>query len=742
MRNANYSEARLTSLARPNRTGVSRVTSDPADGCVSVSAAIVPERQIDYWAAFRRNRWILLLFPLLGAAGGYLYSRTQRPVYQARTTLEIRLLNDNFLNTREVTPTGALTENAIEPYIQAQVEILRDPALIGKVIERLKLDQRRGPDSREAAIHAALRNITVVPVIPARMLRIAYDSIEPVLAANFANRLAQEYIQQKIDSRQDAARKTTEWLASQSQQLKEKLERSERDLQDYARSTGLLYTNDRDTAAEEKLRALDRELAVAQADRIAKQSQLAMIAASDPEMLPQAMASGRLQEYEGKLTDLRRQRAELLTLLTPENYKVQRIDAQIAEIETALNSQMKRIPEALRNEFSAAEKREGLLATAYAHQAKQVSDDAIKAIHYLTLKQQVEATRALHAAFMQRTEQAAMMAALPESNTFVVAPATPPASPYKPNTFLLTSLGLFAGIFCGVCLAGLREFTDNSIKAPGECSTSLNVRELGVIPSAKVDRRALARRGPIGRGAGQRRKLDRITLECKNSILAESFRGALASICFSADTSGARVLLFTSPGPHEGKTTVVSNLGFALAGIDRNILLINADSRHPRLHDIFDVGQKRGMADLLEDTCDLAECELEEYIGRTHIPHLAVMGSGSGESHISRLLHSERLPMLIERLRREFSIILIDSPPVRQISDARVLARSCDGVVLVVRAGATTLSSAADAVALFEADDTPVLGTILNDWDPKAGNSETSREFSKMYRHYYHCSMI
>jgi Mrp family chromosome partitioning ATPase len=92
---------------------------------------------------------------------------------------------------------------------------------------------------------------------------------------------------------------------------------------------------------------------------------------------------------------------------------------------------------------------------------------------------------------------------------------------------------------------------------------------------------------------------------------------------------------------------------------------------------------------------------------------------------------------LLERLRSEFDLVLIDSPPAIQISDSRVLARSSDGVVLVLRAGATTFSAAAEAAARFLSDSTPVLGTILNDWDPKVGDTETLRAFSRMYRHYY-----
>lgn len=699
-------------------------------------------RPVDYFAAIRRNRRLLLLLPALGLILGVLVGRLQKPVYQARVALEVTPVNENFLNSREVVRGGALTEGSIEPYIQAQSEVVREDSLLARVVENLGLDKRQDfGGSKAAAVKTLSSRMTVAPVVAARMLRIAYDSEDPALAAKIVNAIASEYLQHKTEAKIEAARTTSKWLSDQSTQMREKMERAERELQAYAKSSGLLYTNDKDTTAEEKLRMIERELSTAESDRIAKQSMVAMAAASNPNMLPQAMASNRVQEYEGKITELRRQRAELLALLTPENYKVQRLDGQIAEVEAALKSEMERIPERMRNEYSAAQKRESLLLDAYARQAQHVSEDGIKAIHYATLKQQVETTRAVYAAMAQRTEQAAMMAALPESNVRLLAAAEPPMAPYKPNRALLGVLGLFMGMIAAVVFSGLREVTDRTIKAPGESISSLNLPELGVIPSAKVDRKALAQRGWNGRRREGTNFVERISDERAHSILAESFRSALTSIYYTpGDRHGARVLVFTSPGPHEGKTTVVSNLGFTLAGIGRSVLLINADCRHPRLDQVFDVREALGLTDLLDSDVDVETCDLEPYISRTSQPLLCVMASGSSTGNISRLFHGDRLRLLMNRLRSEFDLVLIDSPPAIQISDSRVLARSSDGVVLVLRAGATTFSAAAEAAARFLADSTPVLGTILNDWDPKVGDTETLRAFSRMYNHYYQSS--
>jgi len=180
-----------------------------------------------------------------------------------------------------------------------------------------------------------------------------------------------------------------------------------------------------------------------------------------------------------------------------------------------------------------------------------------------------------------------------------------------------------------------------------------------------------------------------------------------------------RVVLVTSPSPQEGKSTVVTNLAIALAEIDRRVLLIDADLRRPRLHSVLNQANTWGLSDLLRETTPCEDYPTEALYRKTHVPRLSFLPSGPGSANVSRLLYSPRMVELLERLRNEFDAVLIDSPPVLRVADARILSRLADAVVLVFRSGVTTRESAALALNTFAADGAPVLGTILNDWNPR-----------------------
>ena len=177
----------------------------------------------------------------------------------------------------------------------------------------------------------------------------------------------------------------------------------------------------------------------------------------------------------------------------------------------------------------------------------------------------------------------------------------------------------------------------------------------------------------------------------KSSIIAESFRGALTSILFSGENGiTPRVILISSGARGEGKTTVVSNLGIALAEINHRVLLIDADMRQPRLNDVFDIPNSWGLSDLLGEKSALRESPLEALVQRTEIPNLSILTSGPRTNNITNLLHSSRMLELIQRLRSDFDSILIDTPPMLNISDARIIGRLVDAAILVFRAGKTS----------------------------------------------------
>jgi capsular exopolysaccharide synthesis family protein len=719
---------------------------------------------VEYWHLMRRRRGAILLLAILGGLAGLAFSLPQTPIYRAQTTLEMLGLNENFLNIREVDPTSASRDASAQGYMETQIEILKSASLVERVVKKLKREGgqtapeepkksgvwTRGTISRDQALAMAAGSLQVRPAGQARIVRITVESPHPRLAADFANTLTAEYMERSLEVRWQATQGTTDWLTRQLQDLKEKLQRSEDGLQAYARESGLLYMSEEATAADETLRSLQGELSRAQADRVAKQSQFEIATAAPPEALPEVVQSGPLREYNLRLTDLRRQMAELQATYTPDHYRVQRLQAQITEIESAMQKERLNALQKVRSEYDASLRRERLLAASYADQARVVAGQAAKTIQYGILKREVETNRQLYETMLQRVKEAGIASAMKAANVAVVDRATPPGRPSKPDHTANTLLGLLGGLLAGVVFAFVRDHVDRSLRDRGDAPQYLHLPELGVIPSTQADRGRLAGKRPLVLSLGQSERqeeelpvaagsegerVELVTWQRKPSLLAESFRATLTSI-LSAGQNGnrPRVVVFTSPGPEEGKTTVVSNLGIALAEINRRVLLVDGDLRRPQIHRVFDVPNSWGLADLLREKNPLAESPLEALARPTQIPDLYVLPSGPGAVSISNLLYSPRLPELLERLRREFDTVLIDSPPMLQIADARILGKCADAAILVLRAGQTTRDAAIAAKQRFGEDGIPLLGTILNDWKPAA----TGKYYDYRYYYYYH----
>jgi polysaccharide biosynthesis transport protein len=209
----------------------------------------------------------------------------------------------------------------------------------------------------------------------------------------------------------------------------------------------------------------------------------------------------------------------------------------------------------------------------------------------------------------------------------------------------------------------------------------------------------------------------------------------MSSLLFSGvNASDQKIrLLVTSPSVSEGKTTLVSNLGIALAQTKRSVVLIDGDLRRPRLHKIFNLDNSVGLSNVLTGDIDPITCPLDKIVRSTTVPGLYVVPGGPPVDDAASTLFSPHLAPLIDRLQREFAAMLIDSPPMLHLTDARVLARYADGVVLVVRAGATTRDAAMSAQHIFEADGTPIYGTVLNDFDPA---NDLDLNYYKSYHEY------
>jgi capsular exopolysaccharide synthesis family protein len=724
-----------------------------------------PGLLLEFWYMLWRRKGTLLLIAFLGLLGAVLLTLPQTPVYQARTTLEIQNLNENFLNMREVSPTANEdAANPLETDLQTQVNILQSESVLGGVIAKLDLGTKLAagkdkgrlaawrkalhlPESKpaltgEAILHLVARNLKVRMQANTRLVEILYDSTDPLLAADIANTLTAEFIRQNLESRWQTTQKTGEWLTGQMGDVRVKLEKSEEQLQAYARAAGLLFTSEKDNVAEEKLRQIQQELSRAQADRVTKQSQYELATTASTDSLPEVLDDATLKDYQVKLTDLRRQLAELSSTLTAAHPSVKKLQAQVTTLEAARETERADVTRRIQNEFESAQRREKLLAASYEAQARVMTEQAANVTHYDILKREVDNNRQLYDSMLQRVKEAGIASALHASNVRVVDPATPPAHPYKPNLVQNSILGLFAGGFFGILFIVIRERADRSIQAPGEASLYLDVPELGVIPSAAAEcsRSFAYYRQARGAETSKTEKengkipVELVTWQKRPSVLGDSFRSTLTSILYAGENGNRpRVIALTSASPREGKTTVASNLALALAEIGRRVLLIDADLRKPRLHEIFNLSNAWGLSDLLDGTKPPEGSEA--MVAATAYRDLYLLPAGSVASSISNLLHSPRVVELLQRMQQQFDMVIIDTPPMLQMPDARVLGKLADGVILVVRSARTAKETAAAASQRLVDDGTRVLGTVLNEWDPRK-TSHAGYEYG--YRSYYY----
>lgn len=282
------------------------------------------------------------------------------------------------------------------------------------------------------------------------------------------------------------------------------------------------------------------------------------------------------------------------------------------------------------------------------------------------------------------------------------------------------TIGLVVGLFLGVVGAFFLEYLDQTIKSSADVERALDVPVLGLIPFE-----------PKGRGAqsgnGRRRQaIPLVSLHSPDDPTSEAYRALRTNVTFvNAEQRALQLLVVTSPGPGEGKSTTAANLAITLAQQGTPTLLVDADLRRPLVHRAFDLVQEPGLTDVL-----VGKAMLREAIRPNVIPKLDVLPAGALPPNPSELLGSEAMHRLLEQLRGQYDTIIFDSPPTLAVTDATVLGASSDGVILVLRAGETEELAAQRAIEQLRRVQARVAGTVLNG---------VERERGKYYNYYvYH----
>jgi polysaccharide biosynthesis transport protein len=694
---------------------------------------------LDYWRMLNRHRIAIVVMSFFGMLAGFAAGIPVKPVYRARTSLEVLNLNEDFMNMRQTSPVTTSDNSYDSSEAQTQTKLLESDSLLGRVFDKLNpgasqpakkarmatsgwrawlhLPEPVQLTPREKLLSNAANSLKVRATPRTRVIEATVESTDPKLAADFANTLVQEYIQQNLESRFAATHRTSDWLSREIDDARAGLKRSEDALQAYARSSGLIFTEDNNNVATEKLQQLQQQLSTATAERISKQARFELAKNSPPDTLADVLSDPILKDTTAKLTDLRRQAADLSAVYNPEFSKIKRVHAELTVLETAFDRTRADILKRIENDYQEATNREGLLAAAYDAQTREVTGQDEKAIQYNILKRETESNRQLYDTMLQQTKQSSIASALRASNVRVVDPADVPERPFSPNFKVNSAFGFLAGLFLTVAFVTLRERADRTLQQPGDIRLWTDLAELGAIPNGSAGKKTYALQ-PESKGAPAVQSIELITAQQKSTFIAEGFRSTLTSILFAGENgSRPRVLVFTSTSASEGKTTVVSNLAIATAEIRRRVLVIDADLRLPRMHQIFDVPNDRGLSDLLRE--ELTEDSTAGLVHETNIANLHVLPAGPSTFAAAHLLYSRNFALLLAKFKNEYDMILIDTPPMLQMTDARVAGRLADAVILVARSGQTTRDALLAAKERLNDDSIHVLGTILNDWNPR-----------------------
>jgi succinoglycan biosynthesis transport protein ExoP len=719
-----------------------------------------------YASTFKRHRRTILKLGIAGCALGLLFGVASLPVYSTRTSVDIRSLNHDFLNMRDVAPTETNNSADEDTNFQTQIKLLGSETLLQQTADRVLSEVhpafilRNDLLSRfERLLHMGghdpilytelvdntVHSVTVKPIGLTRLVEVRCSSYDAAFAAHFCNTLVTVYQEEDLRARAGEARKTSEWLTQQVADVREHAQEAQQKLEQAMGGNGLMLSQTTTATGEDRLHSLQDELVKAEADRMLQQAQTRVDHTAAASTLPEVQDNPEHRAYELRLADLNNQLAQLVPTLTEQNPKVIRLRAEIATAREGLLEAEAASTGRQDSQLAAAQHRESLLRIAYQTQESTVSQDLQKAAQISLMRKEVDSEQNLYQTLLERAKEAGFASAMQATTLRVVDLALTPRIAASPQRKLAAIVGLILGSLLGVGFAFFRERNIKVFRSPGDPGRILNIPELGVIPNAasfrpsggKVKSPMLA----MGVEADSRPVNNALALtgwDDAFSIAAEAYRNTTLSIMLSETSDRARVYVVSSPCAGEGKTTVTSNLAVALSRSRLRVVLVDGDLRRPTLHRVFGLTNGVGLRNILKGEVDLESVAVESFARQTGIPNISMVTAGEGVDDVVQLLHSHHLGDLLKRLSQSFDVVLIDTPPTLHMADARILAGQSNGAILVLRAGTTERKLGLEARDLLDRDDVRIVGSVLNDFDAKregyAGYYESYMRYSEEQR--------
>jgi capsular exopolysaccharide synthesis family protein len=473
----------------------------------------------------------------------------------------------------------------------------------------------------------------------------------------------------------------------------------------------IVNVGDKQTVVEQRLAALSTDLTNAQSERMQKESVYDLVN-SNPSQAAFTTQNDLLGRLDDKYAELREEYVDALGQYGPNFPKVKRLRDQLDEVQSIMERERKRVVVRIHNDYMAALGRERLLSAAVAQEKVEVGKLNQLLIEHNMLKREFETNQQLYANLLQRLKDATVSAGLRATNIHLVDSALVPTAPVRPRIAYNIAVGLLVGLVLGVTLAFIQESLDTSVKSAEELERLVAAPALAVIPLA----RSSWRRMGGGRSQPMNGAVESIVLKHPTSSLAESFRTLRTSILLSSAPRPPQALLVTSAQPREGKTSTALNLALGLAQRGVPVVIVDADLRRPGISRALALSQNgAGLSSLLSGAHSLDEVLRQVEA----VPNLWVVPAGPEAPNPADLFSSPTMENLMQELRGRFEHLVVDSAPLLMVTDATILSRLVDGVILVVESGVTARRALVRAHKILESAGGRILGTVLNKWDAR-----------------------
>ncbi|MBX7496417.1 polysaccharide biosynthesis tyrosine autokinase [Qipengyuania sp. 6B39] len=693
-------------------------------------------------AAMRRNLIAIAAILATALLIGVVATLLMVPKFVATSQILVEQQADQIIDTEGPQPTVSGQES--ERFLQTQVDVIVSRSLAERVVESEGLADNeaffaaqgveypteedlggiysgRNALSRlreDAAIELLQSGLSVNLPVDSRLVAISFESTDRVVAADIANAVATNFIEANLSRKFDSSAYAREFLGQQLADAREKLERSERELNQYSRAAGLIRVTGQGANADQEttlsvtndtLVQLNAAASQAAADRIAAENRWRSIASQASGSIPQVLQNPAYQALLRQKSEIEAQLAVERARHLEEHPNVLALEAQQAKINQQLSDVGEAVKRSVRLEYEAARDRESDITGRVSAIRSDALDEQDRGVQYNILKREAETDRALYNTLLTNFNELNATAGATSNNVSLVDLAQPPRESSSPILILNVLVAMILGLIVAGVYVFLREHLDDVVRSPEDVERKLGINVLGIVPN-------------VGDADPQEELAD------PKSPMSEAYASLVANLRYSSSGGLPRTLSVTSAQAGEGKSTTSFKLATDFAGLGRRTLLVDADLRRPTLHRRFEDREKEGLTAVLA-----GERSIDEVIVASDRPNLSLVSALPIPVDPSALLSSYKLEMIIEELKSRFDCIVFDAPPTLGLSDSPTISAHMDAVIMVIDASSGRRGAVKSGLRRLSMVNANVLGAVLTKFEAKRLGSEYSYYTSDYY---------